>query len=61
MDAGDAALFVGELKYAMKRYGIRPSLKVVVKFTNIEGAEIEVTLDPLQGAINSGFEAAPPR
>lgn len=61
MDAGDAALLVGELKYAFKRYGVRPQNKVIVKFVTIDGATVEVTLDPLQGAINSGFESAPPR
>lgn len=61
MDAGDAALLVGELKYTFKRYGVRPQNKVTVKFTTMDGATVEVILDPLQGAINSGFEAAPPR
>jgi hypothetical protein len=61
MDAGEAALFVGELKYAFKRYKVRPQNKVIVRFVTIDGAEVEVTLDPLQGAINSGFTAAPSR
>lgn len=61
MDAGDAALLCGEMKFTFKRFGVRPQNKVVVRFVTMDGATVEVTLDPLQGAINSGFEAAPPR
>lgn len=61
MDAGDAAALVGELRYAFKRYGVQPQNKVVVHFVSKDGASLEITLDPSQGAISSAFEAPPKR
>lgn len=59
MDAGDAAALAGELRYAFKRYGVQPQNKVKVEFVCKDGSSLEITFDPLQGAINSAFEAPP--
>lgn len=61
MDAGDAAALAGEIRYAFKRYGVQPQNKVTVRFVSKDGADLEITFDPLQGAINSAFDAPPRR
>ncbi len=61
MDAGEAAALAGELKFAFKRYGVQPQNKVTVHFVSKDGANLEITFDPFQGALNSAFEGPPKR
>ena len=54
-------MLAGELKFVFKRYGVQPQNKVLVRFVSKDLATVEITFDPLQGAVNSLFEAAPRR